>query len=397
MSYFTYEAADSLGRKVRETAEAEDERALRAELKEKGLVPISIEETEQPRQFGTRKINRKDVLSFLEETASLIESGLPIDKAMKALSVHSAKESMRSMARDIYFGLQRGQTLSQAMSRHKVFPKLHINMIRAAEQGGILDKALRRLASFMEMTIAFRDELVSALIYPLLVLGVSLASVAFLAVFVVPRFAAIFQEMGQALPLPALILFRTGKFLSFWWWAILGAGVLGLFLIRAYTETEEGEAFVDAAILKTPFVGSVVRKIIVARFARTLGTLLESGVPILEAIRASRDVLDNREIYEKLDAIEEGVRKGKGVAGPLQASGVFPPLSAQMISVGEESGRLSEAFVTVAERLEAESKLSIQRAARVIGPLLIVFMAVIVALIIVSMLLAVFSINEIPL
>jgi general secretion pathway protein F len=397
MPTYSYEAADRAGKKVSASAEAENEADLRNSLRKEGLVPIKIKLEERREGFTISRITRKDLLVFTQELANLLDSGLPIDRAIYVLSEHSGKSPLREILKEAYIDIQRGQSLSQALSKHKVFPRVYVNMVKAGEMGGILEAVIRRLAVFLETTVAFREELISALIYPILLTGVGGLAVAVLMIYVIPKFAQIFEDMGQALPTPTLILLGVSNWLMSYWWAALAAVGFVAFLIRGYSKTAEGRLFMDGLKLKTPVVSNIHMKLVIARFSRTLGTLLHSGVPILDALRVSREVVGNEVISDKLIALEEGVSKGRGIYAPLKDLGVFPPIVAQMIAVGEEAGRLEETFLMIADRFESESTATIKRAASLLEPAMILFMGLIVGFIVISMLLAVFGINEIPL
>jgi len=396
MPLYSYEAADRHGKKVSATLAAENEAQLRSELKKEGLVPIRIKPEERREGFTLSRITSKDLLVFTQELGNLLESGLPIDRAIYVLSEHSGKPNLRAILREIYIDVQRGQSLSQAMTRHRIFPRVYVNMIRAGEMGGILEAVIRRLASFLQTTVAFKEELASALIYPVLLTAVSGLAVVVLMVYVVPKLAAIFADMGQALPTPTLVLLGISGWFASYWWVLLGIAVVAVLLVTSYSKTAEGRLFLDGLKLRVPVVRNVHMKLVIARFTRTLGTLLHSGVPILDAIRVSREVVGNEVISARLGALEEGVSKGRGVYAPLRDSGVFPPIVAEMIAVGEEAGRLEETFLVVADRFEAESTSTIKRAASLLEPAIILLMGLIVGFIVISMLIAVFSINEIP-
>jgi len=398
MPLYDYEAVEPSGRKIRASVDAQDETSLKEDLKRKGLIPISIKAVRQkePLGLGFRTITRKDILRFTHELGSLLESGVPIDRALLILSEHSESAQMRRAVRAIYLDIQRGLSLSQALAAQGSFPRLYVNMIRAGEAGGILEPVIRRLSAFLEMTQSFRDEVISALIYPVLLTIVGGLAIAVLMIYVVPRFAQIFEDMGQALPAPTLLLLNISAFFASYWWVGLGGIILFFALIRAYSRTQEGRLLIDGLKLRLPVAKTIHMKFVVSRFARTLGTLMESGVPILEAIRISREVVGNEVISEKLSALEDGVRKGRGVAVSLRESEVFPPLVVQMIAVGEESGRLEETFLRVADRFEIETRTLIKRAVNLLEPAMIFFMGIVVGFIVISMLIAVFSINEIP-
>jgi general secretion pathway protein F len=358
---------------------------------------MSLELVQERKGFSLARITTKDLLTFTQELGSLLEAGLPIDRAIYVLSQHSAKAPMRTVLAEVYKDIQRGQALSQALTRHpKVFPRLYINMIRAGEVGGILEKVIQRLAGFLETSVAFQEELTSALVYPIVLSVVGGLAVIFILLFVIPRFAVMFDGMGQALPTPTLVLLNLSVFIRSFWWMIIGGVVFVVLLVRSYLATEEGRVLMDNIKLGTPLINALHLKSIIARFTRTLGTLLESGVPILEAIMVSREVVGNSVISAKLSTLEEGVRKGRGVSTPLKECNVFPSVVVQMIAVGEEAGKLDKTFLTVANRYESESRSLIKRVMALVGPLLILLMATVVGLIVISMLLAVFSINEIP-
>lgn len=398
MPFYSYEAAGADGRKVKATVESPTEASLRAELKSRGLMPIRISAETEKKGFTLSRVTSKDLLTFTQELGSLLESGLPVDRAVLILAEHADKKTMREVLKATYISVQKGESLSQALSHHpNVFPRLYVNMIRAGEAGGIMEVVVKRLAAFIETTVAFKEEITSALIYPILLTTVGGLAVSVLLVYVVPKFSQIFADMGQALPLPTQILLDVSNAFAMWWWLGL-AGMIGAgFLINAYSKTKEGRLFMDELKLRIPVVRALHMKLIIARFTRTLGTLIQSGVHILEAIRVSREVIGNEVLSARLAAIEEGVRKGRGVAGPLIESGVFPAVVSHMIAVGEEAGRLEETFLMVAERFEGESKALIKRTVSLIEPLMILVMGLIVGFIVVSMLMAVFSINEIPL
>lgn len=396
MPLYNYEAIDPSGRKIKDAFTASNEEEMKLALRGKGLIPLSIKAGEARESVFFERISLKDLLTFTQELGNLLDSGLPIDRALYVLSEHSEKKAMKSVVREVYIDIQKGNTLSYSMAKHKIFPRVYINMIKAGESGGILEVVIKRLVSFLETSMSFREEIISAMIYPILLSGVGGLAVAVLMLYVVPNFSKIFSDMGQTLPLPTLMLIKVSGLFSSYWWAILGAIAAVIFMIRSYGKTTEGKSYMDNLKLKIPVLNKLIMKMIISRFARTLGTLLQSGVPILEAIRISRDVIDNDAISKKLFLLEEGVSKGRGISQPMKESGVFPPIFNQMVIVGEEAGRLEETFLLIAERFEAETRNLIKRFVSLFEPALILIMGVIVGLIVISMLLGIFSINDIP-
>ncbi|MEK6581706.1 MAG: type II secretion system F family protein [Nitrospirota bacterium] len=396
MPLFSYEAVDSNGNKIRESLDALNEDAIKSDLRVRGLIPLSIKPVEAKNVSLFERVTQKDLLIFTQELGNLLESGLPVDRALYVLSESSEKKTFRAIIREVYIDIQRGQSLSQALSKHKIFPGLYVNMIKAGEAGGILEAVIKRLASFLETSATFREEMTSALVYPMVLTIVGGLAVVFLMLYVIPKFAKIFADMGQALPLPTTILLNISTFFISYWWAVAGLVTIAVIATRRYIMTSEGKTFVDSLKLKTPVIKRLNLKLIIARFSRTLGTLLQSGVPILEAIGISRTVVGNEIMSNRLKAIEDGISKGNGIAKPLKESNIFPPVVVQMVIVGEETGRLDETFLLIAERFETESRSLIKRVVRLYEPVLILLMGIVVGFIVISMLLAIFSINEIP-
>lgn len=397
MPVYSYEAADPSGKKTRASVEAQDEATLVSDLRKRGLVPLSVKAVEDKETISLKRVSSKDLLIFTHELGNLLESGLPIDRAISVLSEYTESAVLREKAKEIYADIQRGQSLSQALKKHKEFPILYVNMIRAGEVGGILENVIRRLASFLDTSVAFREEVKSALIYPILLTAASGLFVVVLMLYVVPKFSQIFEDIGQTLPLPTLILLGISNFFIYYWWVMALVIGISFLLLNTYTKTAEGQYFMDSLKLKIPIIRGLHMKLLISRFSRTLGTLLQSGVPILEAIRVSREVVGNEVVSDKLLDLEDGVRKGKGVAAPLRESGVFPSIVGQMIATGEEAGRLEETFLSIADRFENESRRQITRTVSLLEPVLILLMGLIVGFIVISILMAVFSINEIPL
>ena len=396
MPLYVYEAVDSSGRKIRESASYSDESTLKSSLREKGLMPLSIRMSESKEISFFERVTSKDLLTFTQELGNLLDSGLPIDRALYVLSEHSEKKALRAIIREVYVDIQKGNSLSYAMGKHKIFPKVYVNMIKAGETGGILETVIKRLVSFLETTISFKQEIISALIYPVLLTVVGGLAVAVLMLYVIPRFSQIFTDMGQALPLPTIVLIRVSNAFASYWWVVLAAVGAAVLMVRGYSNTAEGRAYIDGLKLKLPVLRKLSMKLIISRFSRTFGTLLQSGVPIIEAIRISREVVDNEMIAKRLAVVEEGVSKGRGMSQPLRESGVFPAIVTQMVTVGEEAGRLEETFLLIAERFEVETKDLIKRFVSLFEPALILLMGSVVGFIVVSMLIGIFSINEIP-
>jgi len=270
-------------------------------------------------------------------------------------------------------------------------------MVKAGETGGMLEEVLKRIAEFMETSENLRSYIVGALIYPALLSVVGLASVTILTMFVVPRFAAIFHDMGVPLPLPMAILKGFSDFLAgYWWFAVAVVAVLVVYF-RRFRSSPQGRLAWDRWTLRIPLVGVVLRKVEVARFSRTLGTLLHGGVPLLQAMTIVRDVIANQGIATMIEPIRNGIKKGEGISQPMKQSGVFPPLAMHLVEVGEESGKLDSMLVQVSDIYDNEVRNGVKNLIAFFEPALILVMGIIIGTIVVSMLLAIFSINDIPL
>jgi len=268
--------------------------------------------------------------------------------------------------------------------------------VRAGEKGGVLETTLRRLASFLEESQEFRDALVSALIYPVLLTGVGAAAVIFLMTFVIPRFAAIFKDLGATIPLPTLILLEASGFIQHYWWLLAllaAAGVLGSRMVLA---TPRGRLGADRMLLRLPLAGQVIAQTDVARFTRILGTLLKSGVAMIPALTVVKDMLSNQVLARAVGSLGDGVRRGAGLAQPMAETHTFPALAVHMVRVGEETGRLEETLLQVAASLEADTRKLVKRLIALAEPCIILVMGLVVGFIVVAMLMAILSVTDLP-
>nr|NIR25848.1 type II secretion system F family protein [Gammaproteobacteria bacterium] len=243
MPIYTYEAANSMGKKVSASIEAADEEQVKVMLRGQGLVPLSIKASRTRRTFLSKRLTSKDLLLFTQELGNLLKSGLPVDRAIYVLSEHAEKDAMRTVLSEVYADLQRGQALSQALGHHKVFPQLYVNMIRAGELGGTLEEVIQRLAKFLETTVQFQTDITTAMYYPALLVFFGGASVAFIMAFVVPKFAEMFESSGQPLPTATAVLMNISGFFASYWWVMLAALIAAVVLLRSYVKTNEGKLF----------------------------------------------------------------------------------------------------------------------------------------------------------
>ena len=399
MAEFAFEAIDSKGKRVSGTQEAASQEEVVSGLISKGLQPIQVKRLHSFQailEFGKKRVSLDDVLYFTGELADLLEAGVPLERSLLILSDATEKEEVRGLVKEIKDAIHGGKTLSEALSQHKdVFDSLYINMVKVGELGGVLPQVLRRLGDFLERSRQIRKFIISSSIYPAILAFVGLVSVFILVTFVVPKFGQIFQDINQ--PMPAMTSFILGAslFLRKWWW-LLFLIVAGLALsFRIYIKRPEGRRWWDNFKLNMPLVGPFVRRVELGRFARTLGTLLESGVPILKGISLSGEVVGNTVIRDAVRELYAGIRQGKSLSLLMKKSGVFPPLMIHLVSVGEETGGLSRMLLKVAddfdEQVQSDTKLFLS----MLEPITIVVMGIIIGGIIFSMLMAIFGINDV--
>jgi general secretion pathway protein F len=404
MPVFVYRAADRQGQTIDGVMEAPDARAVVERLHREAYYPIRVAPHAERRGWLARatpssRVRPRDLLAFTQQLATLLEAGVPLDRTLGILEQLAPGPRLRVIVGDLQRSVRGGASLSEALAKHhpRPFSRLYINMVRAGEKGGVLEVTLRRLAEFLESRAAFTEAVVSALIYPLIVTGVGGAAIVFLLTFVIPRFAGIFADLHQAIPLPTQILLAVSAAVRAHWWvgglAVLAA-VLGW---RVWTGTAEGRAAWDRTVLHLPLVGPLVMKVETARFARTLGTMLRSGVPVLAALGVVGDLMSNQVVGRAVARLAEAVKRGGTVAAGLAEHTAFPALAVHMVRVGEETGRLEEMLLKVADTYEGEVRTELRRLIGLLEPAMILAMGVLVAFIVVAMLMAIFSINEIPL
>jgi general secretion pathway protein F len=405
MPVFVYQATDRTGQLVEGTIEAKDEGLVINRLHGLQLLPIKVEREGASKGFSLNLslpsfftgASRKDLMLFTQQLATLCNSGLPLDKSLSILVELTEKKRFKSILDNIQKNVHSGSTFADALSKHPgVFSKLFVSMVKAGEEGGVLEAILLRLASFLESSEQLRDSIRSALIYPTLLTLIGGGAVAILLTFVIPKFAKIFSDIGQTMPLSTQILLTISSFMTnYWWLIILGFIFIGIF-IRGYLNTETGKFKWDSLKLKMPLIGTLQRKIEVSRFARTLGTLIRSGVPILQSLFITKDTLTNVVVSNAMEGIHKRIKEGGGISDPLMESGVFPPMAIHMIKVGEETGKLEDMLIKVADTFDNEVQSSVKSLISLLEPMMILFMGLIVGFIVISMLMAIFSINDIP-
>lgn len=372
-------------------------------LQAMGLIPIRIEETASREDassgglslFGKKGVSQDDVAVFTQELATLLKAGLPLDRCLEILIGLSANELVRALMVEMREEVRGGAALSKAMEAHpKVFTRFYLNMIRAGEAGGALDVVLQRLNEFMERSRELKETVKSALIYPAILVGVAVLSVAVLLMWVVPQFSQMFEDSGKALPIPTQVVIAAGDFVRGYWWAVVlgGVGVYSWFS-RQMREPKSRYRW-DARLLSLPLVGDLVAKLEVARFSRTLGTLLGNGVTLLTALSIVKETLSNTVMSEGLTAVATQLKEGKGLAKPLMEIGLFPKLAVHLVMVGEETGKLQEMLIRIADIYDREVHSAVKRMLALMEPVLILGLGLVIGGIIMSILVAILSVND---
>jgi type IV pilus assembly protein PilC len=367
---------------------------LLAHLRKRKIVVTSVKPKPKEIQiklpFGNR-MSTKDLAVFTRQFATMITAGLPLVQCLDILARQMDKQLIRDITRKVMTDIEGGGTLSESLGKHpKAFDELYVNMVNAGEAGGILDTILMRLAQYIEKIEALKRKVKSAMTYPAVVFCVALGATLFMLMFIIPTFAKMFSDFGAELPLPTAIVLSLSDFIRAWWW-MLGVGAFGLvFGLKKYYSTDKGEHVIDALLLKTPIIGDVLRKGAVARFTRTLGTLVASGVPILDGLEITAKTAGNVIIKDAVMQARASIREGETIASPLKQSGVFPPMVVQMITVGEETGALDAMLTKIADFYDDEVDSAVEALTSIIEPLMIVFMGAVVGGMVVAMYLPIF-------
>jgi len=400
MARFRYLALDRAGKSVSGEVAAEDADEVKRRLRDMGYFPsridqaasLSIGRTQRARRKG--RVTASDVVVFTRQLADMTAASLPMFRSLTVLLEQATQPALREVIEAIRTDVQEGLPLSQALQRHpRHFPDLYANMVRAGETSGHLEAVLMRLAEFLQKSHQRRAQVVSALMYPAVLITVAIGAVAFVIGYLVPKLDVLFEELEQTLPLITQVLLATAGVVSKTWWLaalfIITAVVVG----RWYVRTEGGRETVDLLLLRAPLLGPVYHKMAVSRLARTSGTMLAGGVPILTSLEISGNAVGNRPLSRAAEMAREEVRQGARLAAALEQTGVFPPLLVHMAAVGEETGKLPEMLIRVADSLDFEVDSTLGRLTTLLEPFVIIVMGVIVGGIVVAVLLPIFQIN----
>lgn len=396
MAIFAYKATTSDGAIINGAIEAADEKSAVERLKNSGIILLNISaQGKKAKKRFIFKSSREDLLTFTTELSTLLSSGLPLDMSLSMLAGISESAQMRETIKSILQSIREGSSFSEALQKHpSIFPRLYVNMMKAGEAGGVLNVVLDKLSEFLETSKEIKEYVFSSMIYPAILFVTGMASIIILLTFMVPKFTTIFAELGTSLPLATRILLLFSDSIKAYWWLILLFIAAGWTIFRNYIKTDKGRYNWDS--FKLRMMGDVIRKLETARFCRTLGTLLRSGVPMLQALNNAKDVINNHVIAAAIDSLSKGAKEGKGITIPLSQANVFPPLAVSMIKVGEETGQLDDMLIKVAVTYEKSLKVTIRKFISLLEPVMILSMGLIIGFIVLSMLMAIFSISDLP-
>lgn len=395
MPIFKWEGKTLKGQIKKGEYEGADQAAVRVYLRQQNVIPTKIvskgKEIKFSLPFG-HKVNQRSIAIFTRQLATMIDAGLPLVQSLEILSSQQEHKLFKNIIREIREDVEGGSTFAGALKKHPAtFDDLYTNLVVAGEEGGILDNILTRLANYIEKAEALKKKVKSALVYPSTIVGVAVIVVAILMIFVIPVFEQMFSSAGQTLPLPTLIVITMSKIIKKYVVIIVPVFIFLGFLLRKYHQTENGKAVIDRLLLKLPVFGSLFQKISVARFSRTLGTLVSSGVPILDGLTIVSKTSGNKTIETAILNARASIREGETIAEPLGRSGMFPPMVIQMISVGESTGALDSMLSKIAEFYEEEVDMAVANLTSLMEPFLMMFLGVVIGGVVISMYLPIFQ------
>ncbi len=401
MATFFFRAVASDGKVRNGSLSGDDEKVVARELRKQGLIPVYVGaapkggavEFKLP-VFGARK--RRNVLFFTQELSTLLSAGIPLDRAIGITAELTEQASFRFIVLVVLRVLKSGKALAESLATHPdYFSDLYINMVRAGEASGSLAAIFERLSDFERSRDDLRNYIISSMIYPALLTAVGLGSIFILLNFVVPRFSSIFSDSHLKIPVPTAMMLEASHIVQTYWWMAASALAVLIIGFRVYTRTVSGRLWWDGARLKIPMLGDALLKAETSRFARSMATLVANTVPLVQSLAISAATLNNRTISEALKGVAQGVKRGEGIAAPVRKAGVFPPLVAHLLTVGEETGHLDTMFARMADIYESDTRSAIKRFTSVFEPIVILVMGVMVGTLILSMLLAITSINDV--
>jgi type IV pilus assembly protein PilC len=395
MPRYKWEGKTLRGEKRKGEMEAPDEGSVRTFLRQQNVIPTKVVAKGKEISFsmGRQKIKKRAVAVFTRQLATMIDAGLPLVQSLDILAMQQENKAFKEVIKNIKEDVEGGSTFAGALRKHpKAFDELYVNLVVAGEEGGILDNVLNRLAVYIEKAEALKKKIKSAMVYPSAIVAVAIIVVAVLMIFVIPVFSKVFGEMGHTLPLPTLIVIGISNLLKRYIFFVIVVLVILAFMLRRYYATEKGKMAIDSLILKLPVFGMLFRKVAVARFARTLSTLITSGVPILDGLIITSKTAGSKPIEYAIMKARTSISEGETIAEPLARSEVFPPMVTQMIAVGESTGALDSMLTKIADFYEEEVDVAVGTLTSLLEPMLMVFLGVTVGGVVIAMYLPIFKI-----
>jgi type IV pilus assembly protein PilC len=400
MAKFQWEARSRTGSAQKGVMEAPNQAMVEAQLKKYGFSGITIKEEGKGLKkgmklpgFGRKKVQTKEIVIFTRQFATMIDSGLPLVQCLEILSTQQENPTFKDVLLKVKESVESGSTFADALSKHPtVFDRLYVNLVAAGEVGGILDTILNRLAAYTEKSMKLKKQIKGAMVYPATIMSIAVIVVGVILVFVIPTFAKMFAEFGGELPAPTKIVIGLSNFIVKYIILIIAAIFGIVFAVKKYYASEKGRKAIDRMALKAPIFGQLIRKVSVAKFTRTLGTLISSGVPILDGLDIVARTAGNVVVEEAILKVRQAISEGKTIAEPLQQSGVFPPMVVQMIAVGEATGAMDAMLSKIADFYDDEVDDAVAALTAMMEPLLMVFLGVVVGGLVVAMYLPIFKI-----
>lgn len=397
MSTFRYKLLTSSSNIVEGEKEAENKTSLISDLRKSGHIILNIHQIDKGKKFELffKRVSKKAVLPFTQELATLLEGGIPIDKSLSILLSGQGKNAMKSVIEDLLNGIKSGKSFTEALKNHeKLFSSIYISMVRAGEEGGVLPQVLKRLGDFQEKLQKTKGEIISAMIYPLLLSSTGLLSIGALIVYVIPKFSQIFEGMGISLPFSTMVLMGMSQYGIKYGWIFIAVIMAVFFIYKRAMKDNTTAAKIDQKKLKLPLMGNLLWKMQISRFARTMGTLLENGVPLLKSLDIVKDVLSNKHLSEILVGVKTNVKEGAGITVSLAERGFLPEIAIHLLKVGEETGKLDRMLLKVADNFDADIESRMKRLVTMVEPVLILLMGAVIGVIVISMLTAILSVND---
>ncbi|MCZ6692128.1 MAG: type II secretion system F family protein [Planctomycetota bacterium] len=411
MAVYAFEALDSKGKKVRREIEAGTKEDAVNKVRNLGLFPTSVKEkggrvsarsaaagssaAAEGKKWVFGRVSQYQLSQFTSQLAILQDAGLPIVKSLKILEGQLKPCKLKNHLMDVWQEVEAGSAFSEALARHpKAFDRLYVNIVKAGETGGVLDVILDRLSSFLEKSVRLKKKVIGALIYPIAVMTIAAMILSVIMIWVIPSFQSMFKEIGVELPTATLFLLAFADIVKSYWFLIPGIPIAAVMTLKLITRTEGGRLFMDRVKLKIPLFGMIIRKSTIARFSRTLGTLIASGVPILDALAIVKESIGNRVVADAIDNVHGSIREGESIAGPLAQSHVFDAIIVNMIEVGEETGELDKMLLKISDNYDNDVDVAVESMTSLLEPILIVGMGLVVGFIVISLFLPLVSLIE---